>query len=51
MKVANRMKPLWTLFLFFLLATPAGLVFAHSQNGSLGSSPRAARTAASRNVA
>ena len=29
------------MFLFFLLATPAGLVFAHSQNGSLGSAAAA----------
>jgi hypothetical protein len=34
---ANRMKSLSTLFLFLFLATPAGVVFAHTQNGSLGS--------------
>jgi len=40
MQVANRMKSLLTFFLL-LLAAPAGLVFAHTQNGSLGSAAEA----------
>jgi hypothetical protein len=36
MKVATRMTSLLTSFLLLLLATPAGLVFAHTQNGALG---------------
>lgn len=35
------MKSLLTLFLFLFLATPAGLVLAHSQNGSLGAAAAA----------
>jgi hypothetical protein len=41
MKVANRMRSLLTLFLFLLLAAPAGRVFAHTQIGSLGSAAAA----------
>lgn len=41
MKVANRMTSLLTLFLFLFLATPAGLAFAHTQNGSLGAAAAA----------
>jgi len=41
MKVANRMTSLSTLLLFLFLAMPAGLVFAHTQNGSLGSTAAA----------
>jgi hypothetical protein len=41
MKAANRMKSLLTLFLFLFLATPAGLAFAHTQDGSLGSAAAA----------
>src|SRR5262249_31355821 len=35
------MKSLLSLFLFLFLATPAGLVFAHTQNGALGSAAEA----------
>src|SRR4249920_2991968 len=41
MKMANLMTLLLRLFLFLFLATPAGRVLAHTQNGSLGSAATA----------